>query len=93
MRYFLEQIGDERYCLRLDNETYDSGTGESMNPLLLTVEVHNFSGRYHLIEFVRRLNLEIEAREREMEERRERRERGRQEQGQEQGQGIAGGRR
>lgn len=48
MKYFLHQLPTGEYEIRLDNETFDSRTGEVHEPLLITCTVHNPSGLHHL---------------------------------------------
>lgn len=48
MRFYLEKLSDNSFDVRLDNDTFNSKTGETLDPHLLTVIVHNTSGMHHL---------------------------------------------
>lgn len=48
MRVYLEKLSDNSFDVRLDNNTFNSKTGETLDPHLLTIIVHNSSGMHYL---------------------------------------------
>lgn len=57
MKYYLHETAPHTFEVRLDNETFDSRTGEAHEPLLMTVQVHNTSGLHHINNWISWQNI------------------------------------